>query len=66
MLGSLNRKPASHGRMSKPLKGRVYRYGKRAECELCQTVKQCVDRYGMSTCQSCQTEFLPSAEGLVY
>ena len=52
--------------MSKPLKGRVYRYGKRAECELCQTVTQCVDRYGMSTCQSCQTEFLPSAEGLVY
>jgi len=53
------------GRTKKSLNGRVYQYGKRVECELCQTVQRCADRYGMVTCQTCQTEFLPSG-GLLY
>lgn len=66
MLGSMNSDADVSSGPNKPLEGRVYRYGRRVECELCQTVQQCVDRYGMVTCQECQTEFLPSSGGVLY
>lgn len=64
MLGSMGGKGRS--RQNRELKGKVYRYGRQVECELCETVRQCVDHYGLVTCQSCQTEYLPSTGGILY
>lgn len=66
MLGSMNSKGVGHSGPTRPLKGKVYRYGKQAECELCGSVRQCVDRYGLVTCQTCQSEYLPSTGGVLY
>ena len=66
MLGSMDRERNSSGRLKGQLKGRVYRYGKRVECEICESVTQCMDRYGMVTCQTCQSELLPSSGGVLY
>lgn len=61
MLGSV----AANGR-ERRLEGDVYKYGERNECELCGSVKRCIDRYGMVACQACQSDLLPSAGGVLY
>lgn len=61
MLGSV----AANGR-ERRLEGDVYKYGERNECELCGSVRRCIDRYGMVTCQACQSDLLPSAGGVLY
>jgi len=66
MLGSVNKKQSSDGGLRPSLNGKVYRYGKRVECEICETVQQCIDHYGMVTCQTCQAELLPSTGGVLY
>jgi hypothetical protein len=60
MLGSL----AANGR-DRRLEGDVYEYGKQVECEICGQVRQCIDNYGLVTCQACQSELLPSS-GVLY
>lgn len=60
MLGSL----AANSR-DRRLEGDVYDYGRRVECELCGQVRQCIDQYGMVTCQACQSELLPTS-GVLY
>jgi len=64
MLGSINTTGRTRYGLSQPVGTRVYRYGKQVECELCETVKRCIDRYGLVTCERCQTEFLPSYHSL--
>lgn len=66
MLGSTNRERTTSGGLTQPLGGRVYRYGKQVECELCETVKQCLDHHGLVTCETCQTEFLPRSNSVLY
>jgi len=66
MLGSMNKKSIGGGGLNRPNKPRQYWYGQRVECELCQTVQQCFDKYGLVTCQRCQNEFLPSGGGVLY
>lgn len=60
MIGTASRGTGRSGGLSGPRKQSEYYYGEQATCELCEVEKQCFDRYGMITCQACQTEFLPS------
>jgi hypothetical protein len=54
MLGSTN---AGCGGGS--ASGSEYRYGDRRECELCREVRRCFDRFDVTACQNCHSEFLP-------
>jgi hypothetical protein len=66
MIGTASRRAGSTGGLNPPDNRPEYYYGERATCELCEVEQQCFDRYGMVTCRSCQTEFLPSGGGVLY
>jgi hypothetical protein len=65
MLGSMNDETTGSGGLNRPNQTHEYWHGRWVECELCQTEQQCFDRYGLVTCQTCHTEFLPSG-GVLY
>jgi len=66
MIGSANRRAGGRGGMNPPAKRSEYYYGELATCDICEVEKQCFDRFGMVTCQACQTEYLPSGGGVLY
>ena len=66
MLGSTNGTAVGSGGLNHPNDSRQYWRGRQVECELCQTVQQCFDSYGMVTCERCKNEFLPSSGGVLY
>ncbi len=66
MIGSASRRDVGTGGMNTPTKRSEFYYGELATCEICEVEKQCFDRFGMLTCQACQTEYLPSGGGVLY
>lgn len=38
----------------------VYGRGEQTECEICGEVHTCYDKFGLITCQDCQSKYLPS------
>jgi hypothetical protein len=40
--------------------------GEKQECELCEQLRQCIEQFGLTTCEPCQAEYLPSGGLLLY
>ena len=66
MIGSATRRSAGTGGMNTSTERSEFYYGELATCEICEVEQQCFDRFGMVTCQACQTEYLPSGGGVLY
>ena len=66
MIGSANSRTSATGGLNPPNNRSKYYYGQRATCEICEVEQQCFERFGLVTCQSCQTELLPSGGGVLY
>ncbi|MDS0281373.1 hypothetical protein [Haloarcula onubensis] len=66
MIGSASRRQGRKTGLNPPTNSSDYYYGERATCDICEVEQQCFDRFGMVTCQACQSEFLPAGGGVLY